>query len=82
MQGNAHPEGQVNALVDAIKPAVLTAQGQPGDLVDNSVRANVLLEVEKLKSSDIISHALKDRTIGLMGARYDLGTGAVGVVTS
>ena len=69
-------------LVEAIKPAVIEAQSQPGDLLDNAVRANVALEVEYLKSSSqIISQALGQGTIGLVGARYDLGTGAVNVIT-
>jgi len=81
IQTNGHAEGQIETLVEAIKPAVVEAESQPGDLVDNSVRANVGLEVEYLKSSsEIISDALAQGTIGLVGARYDLGTGAVSVI--
>ena len=82
LQTNGHAEGQIATLVEAIKPAVIEAQSQPGDLLDNAVRANVALEVEYLKSSSqIISQALGQGTIGLVGARYDLGTGAVNVIT-
>jgi carbonic anhydrase len=82
LQTNGHAEGQIATLVEAIKPAVIEAQSQPGDLLDNSVRANVKLEVEYLKSSSqIISQALDQGTIGLVGARYDLGTGAVSVIS-
>jgi len=82
LQTNGHAEGQIAALVEAIKPAVIEAQSQPGDLLDNSVRANVNLEVEFLKSSSqIIAHALDQGAIGLVGALYDLGTGAVSVIT-
>ena len=81
LQTNGHAEDQIATLVEAIKPAVIEAQSQPGDLLDNSVRANVKLEVEYLKSSSqIISQALDQGTIGLVGARYDLGTGAVSVI--
>lgn len=59
LQTNGHAEGQIATLVEAIKPAVIEAQSQPGDLLDNSIRATVALEVEYLKSSSqIISHAL------------------------
>jgi len=82
LQTNGHAEGQIAALVEAIKPAVIEAQSQPGDLLDNSVRANVTLEVEYLKSSSqIISQAVDQGTIGLVGARYDIGTGAVSVIS-
>jgi carbonic anhydrase len=82
LQTNGHAEGQIAALVEAIKPAVIEAQLQPGDLLDNSVRANVTLEVEYLKSSSqIISQAVDQDTIKLVGARYDIGTGAVSVIS-
>jgi carbonic anhydrase len=82
LQTNGHAEGQIATLVEAIKPAVIEAQSQPGDLLDNAVRANVALEVEYLKSSSqVISQALGQGTIELVGARYDLGTGAVNVIT-
>jgi carbonic anhydrase len=82
LQTNGHAEGQIAALVEAIKPAVIEAQSQPGDLLDNSVRANVTLEIEYLKSSSqIISHALNQGVIKLVGARYDLGTGAVNLLS-
>jgi carbonic anhydrase len=81
LQTNGHAEGQIAAIVEAIKPAVVVAQSQPGDLLDNSVKANVTLEVEYLKSSSqIISHALDQGAIKLVGARYDLGTGAVNLL--
>jgi carbonic anhydrase len=82
LQTNGHAEGQIATLVEAIKPAVIEAQSQSGDLLDNAVRANVALEVEYLKSSSqIISQAQGQGTIGLVGARYDLGTGAVNVIS-
>jgi carbonic anhydrase len=81
LQTNGHAEGQIETLVEAIKPAVIEAQSQPGGLLDNSVTANVTMEVEYLKSSQIISDALGQGTIGLVGARYDLETGAVSVLS-
>jgi carbonic anhydrase len=82
IQNHGHPEGQIAALVEAITPAVLQAESQPGDLLDNAVRANVALEVEYLKSSSaIISSAADQGAIKLVGARYDLQTGAVSLLT-
>jgi carbonic anhydrase len=78
IQTGSLPEDQIAFLVEAIKPAVIKAQSEPGDLVDNSVTANVMLEIEYLlSSSSIISHAVDQGAVKVVGARYDLGTGAV-----
>lgn len=82
LKQNGHAEGHIDALVQSITPAVEMVRMQPGDLLDNAVRANVILEVQQLvSSSGIISHAVQDGGIKLVGARYDLGTGAVQVLT-
>jgi carbonic anhydrase len=81
LQTNGHADGQIGAIVEAIKPAVQQAQSQPGDLLDNSTRANIALEVKYLKSSSqIISHALDQNAIKLVGAMNDLTTGAVNLL--
>jgi carbonic anhydrase len=83
LETGSQAEGQIESLVEAIKPAVMIAKGQPGDLVDNSVRANIAAEVASLKSSSaIISHALDAGSISLVGARYDLEAGTVSVTVS
>jgi len=81
MVSNGHADGHIEALVDAIRPAVEQAKNLPGDLLDNSVRANVTLQIESLKKNEIISHALDLGAINLVGARYDLQTGQVEVIT-
>jgi len=81
LQTNGNAPGQIAAIVEAIKPAVVAAESQPGDLLDNSMRANVTLEVEYVKSSSqMISHALDGGSIKLVGAGYDLHTGAVSLI--
>jgi len=80
IEKNGHADGQIDALVKAIKPAIEKAKSQSGDKVDNVVRANVMLEMEQLKTSEIVSHALKEGAIKLVGARYDLDTGKVEII--
>jgi len=81
IQNGGHPEGQIATLVQAITPAVLQAESQPGDLLDNSVKANVALEVGYLESSStIISDAVDEGAIKLVGAIYDLKNGAVNLL--
>jgi len=56
------------------------AKAQPGDLLDNSVKANVSLTVEQLKESSILSEAVEKGELKIIGARYDLDTGVVEVI--
>jgi carbonic anhydrase len=82
IQNGGHPEGQIASLVQAITPAVLQAESEPGDLLDNSIKANVSLEVNYLKSSsEIISSAVSQGAMELVGALYNLNTGAVSLLT-
>jgi len=81
LQTGGHPEGQIAFLVQAIKPAVTAAQSQPGDLLNNAITANVLQELEYLQSSsEIISSAVDQGGLKLLGAIYDLQGGAVSLI--
>ena len=44
--------GSIGELIDPIRPAVTAVKGKPGDKLENVIRANVLMGVEKLKSLD------------------------------
>ena len=80
VENNATAEAEINWLVDSIRPAVEQAKAQPGDLLDNSVKANVSLTVEQLKESSILSEAVEKGELKIVGARYDLDTGVVEVI--
>ena len=41
--------GAIRELVNLVRPAVVRSTGQPGDRLDNAIRANVKLGVERLK---------------------------------
>jgi carbonic anhydrase len=73
--------GALNALVNNIKPAVIRAKGQSGDLLENAIKANVQIGVERLRTLDpIVARALQQRQIKIIGAVYDLHTGRVTVL--
>ena len=75
---NTEFPGSIGAMVGPILPAVLAAQGQPGDLLDNAVRENVRRIVERLKTtSALLSEPLEQGRLNIIGARYDLDTGEV-----
>ena len=81
VQTGSQPEGHLSALTDAIKPAVVQAESQQGDLLENTIKANVALETQYLiSSSSIISSAVNQGAIKVVGANYDLGTGAVSIL--
>jgi carbonic anhydrase len=46
--------GHIPSLIKALRPAVKAAQDQPGDLLDNAVKQNVMLNVGKLKTASPI----------------------------
>ena len=80
VEKKAVAHGQINTLVEIIKPAVDKVKGQPGDLLENSVRANIQLTVDKLKASPLLSKYLDKGKIKIVGARYDLDTGVVDII--
>ncbi|MBS1823402.1 MAG: carbonic anhydrase [Acidobacteria bacterium] len=70
--------GAINDLVEAIKPAVLDSQHQPGDALENAIRANVRRSVDRLKGlGPIVAPAIASGKIKVAGGVYDLATGKV-----
>lgn len=72
--------GQIGSLVEAILPAVKKSEGQPGDRLENAVKANVLMQVDKLKASPVIADLVKEKKLMVVGAYYDLDTATVSPV--
>jgi carbonic anhydrase len=70
--------GAIDGLVELIKPAVAQSKGQPGDSLENAIRKNVEIGVAQLKQLDpILAPRVKDGTLKVVGAVYDLRTGSV-----
>jgi carbonic anhydrase len=70
--------GHLPALVAAIRPAVEAAQNEPGDLLANAIRRNVLLNVAKLKTAaPILKSFVDDKKIRVVGGIYKLKSGHV-----
>lgn len=73
--------GSINDIVRTIKPAVEKAKGEKGDLLHNSIIANVQVGVDKLNNSDpVISDLVKKGKVKVVGANYDLKTGEVKLI--
>jgi carbonic anhydrase len=71
--------GHLPELVDAFKPAVISAQTmQSGDLLENAIAKNVRQQVTRLKTSPpVIQNLYADNKIDVVGGVYDLATGKI-----
>jgi carbonic anhydrase len=71
--------GGIGQMIQPILPAVLHAQHQEGDLLDNAMRENVRGIVMRLQTSPepILLEPLEAGRLRIVGARYDLDDGTV-----
>jgi carbonic anhydrase len=68
--------GHLPALVSALTPAVQAVKDQPGDVLDNAIKRNVALTMDKLKSaSSILGDAVAAKKLRIAGGVYKLRTG-------
>jgi carbonic anhydrase len=73
--------GAIEELVNLIKPAVAKVQGEPGDKLENAIKANVEVGVERLKALEpILAGSVKQGKVKIVGATYDLRFGRVTVI--
>jgi carbonic anhydrase len=74
--------GAINGLVELIKPAVTQSNGQPGDPLENAIIQNVKNGVTRLESLEpILAPHVKEGKVKVVGAVYDLKSGAVTLTT-
>lgn len=74
------PHGDVAALVDAITPAVGVAGTRPGDLLDNSIRANAEQSRDQIMHSPELKTFLDSGALQVVAGYYSLDTGLVTVI--
>ncbi len=78
-QTNSH----VQAVVEALQPAVAFAETQVGDRVSLAIDANIRYAVKTLRASEpVLSEALTAGHIEIVGARYNLDTGEVKLISA
>ena len=68
--------GAINDLVELIKPAVAKSKAAAGYLLDNAIRANVAIGVDRLKMLDpILAGPVSKGKVKVVGAVYDHANG-------
>ncbi len=82
LRDNVQLPGHLPQLVAAIKPGVEKAKAEkPANLLDAAIVANVVYNVERLKTATpILSEMVSQGKVKVVGAVYDLATGKVNLV--
>jgi carbonic anhydrase len=81
LKDNTTLPGHLPSLVAALAPAVKASQGQPGDLLQNAIRRNVVDTTAKLKSATpILSVAVEQGKLNIVGGIYRLADGKVELI--
>lgn len=77
--GEAH--GHIGSIVNAILPALEQAKGRSGDLIENTIRANVELVVSQIQSSKpILAGLVQESKIQVIGTYYNIDNGVVDII--
>jgi carbonic anhydrase len=73
IESGGRAPGHIQAVVNALRPAYRAAKPQPGDLLDNMIRAQTQLTVQRLRRNPVLGKL----DLLIVGGRYDLYTGLV-----
>jgi carbonic anhydrase len=74
----AKQPGHIQAVLDAIEPAVKQTKGQPGDPVENAIRAQALDVAKQLQEAKpILAKRVESGNLKIVAGRYDLSTGKI-----
>ena len=80
IKGGEFP-GQIGSLIEAIQPALKTANVTNSSQLEEGVKANVLFQVKRLEKSPVISQLIQQNKLKVVGSYYDLDSGAVTLVS-
>lgn len=70
--------GYAYRFAEGIGPAAQSVLDQPGDQLDNAIRANIAFGVEQLETSEpVVASAVRSGQLTVTGGYYDLASGEV-----
>nr|WP_296067692.1 carbonic anhydrase [uncultured Actinoplanes sp.] len=77
LRSDEHPAGDIGYLVDEIAPAVRAVGIDDQDAPEKAMRAHVGRTVRRMHTIDVVADAVAAGRVDVVGAVYDLDTGAV-----
>ena len=80
LQGHTMPYSDIATLVSAITPAVAVAEQRPGDLLDNTIRANAEQSRDATVNSPEIKKALDAGAVKVVSTYYNLDAGTATII--
>ncbi len=69
--------GKIGAILDQIKPAVITTSKNSPDRLKEATIANIKMQIATLKSSPVIADLINAKKLKIVGGFYDLDTGLI-----
>lgn len=79
IQHHNAPHSSITALVNAITPAIPVAEQRPGDLLDNTIRANAEQSRDAIVKSSELKGPLNSGALKVVTTYYSLDTGIASV---
>jgi carbonic anhydrase len=80
LQGNPIP-GYAYRFAEGIGPAVQSVINEPGDLLDNAIRANIEMGADQLRTAEPdLAAAVSSGKLTVAGGYYDLPSGEVSII--
>ncbi|HEX2280966.1 MAG TPA: hypothetical protein VHG52_04295 [Thermomicrobiales bacterium] len=68
--------------MEAIGPAAQRGLNEPGDRLDNAIRANIAMGGDQLRPAEpVLAAAVRSGSLTVAGGYYDLATGEVTILT-
>ncbi|TDC83075.1 carbonic anhydrase [Micromonospora sp. KC606] len=81
VENNSQPTGtDLDAIINAIRPAVEKVKHSGGDIVDKAVRQHVADMVAKLRAKPVLQPAIRAGALQVIGGRYTLDSGKVDII--
>jgi carbonic anhydrase len=82
MVGDEVP-GQIGSILASIEPAVVDYQGQQEDknMVKKATEANVLLQLDNLKKSPVLTELIEAGSLKIIGGYYDFNKRTVSLIS-
>jgi carbonic anhydrase len=70
--------GYAYRFAEGIGPAAQSVLDEPGDQLDNAIRANIVMGVEQLETAEpVVAAAVRNGQLTVTGGLYDLASGTV-----